>query len=81
MFSGIHYVTEEDFYEMVVTDDGEIWVNFWGVWVGTLKSTDHNFEIPVHLTSRFINAKVLAEHGYWNNSDILRAILESEKSN
>jgi hypothetical protein len=81
MFSDIHYVTDEDFYEMVVTDDGETWVNFWGVWVGTLKSTDQKFEIPVHLTSRFINAKVVAEHGYWNNSDIVRAILESERSN
>ncbi len=38
MFSDIQYVADEDFLEMVVTDDGESWVNFWGLWSAVLKA-------------------------------------------
>jgi hypothetical protein len=34
----------------------------------------------VHITARFINGKIIAEHGYWNNTDIVLAIRESESS-
>ncbi len=57
-------------YEMVVTDKGETWVNFWGLWRGTLKSNNKLYEIPVHLTARFVNGKIVRELGYWNTSSI-----------
>ena len=38
-FSERGFVKEEDEYEMVVTDKGETWVNFWGDWKGTLAAS------------------------------------------
>jgi hypothetical protein len=70
MFSNIHYVASEDYFEMVVTDDGETWVNFWGLWSAVLKANEQKFEIPVHVTARFENGKIVAEHGYWNSSEL-----------
>ena len=78
MFSGIHYVTEEDFFEMVVTDDGETWVNFWGLWSAVLKANGQKFEIPVHVTARFESGKIVAEHGYWNSSELALVLREIE---
>lgn len=70
LFSNVHYVASEDYFEMVVTDDGETWVNFWGLWSGVLKANEQKFEIPVHVTARFENGKIVAEHGYWNSSEL-----------
>jgi hypothetical protein len=78
MFSDIHYVADEDFFEMVVTDDGETWVNFWGLWSAVLKANGQKFEIPVHVTARFVDGKIVAEHGYWNSSEIALVLRELE---
>jgi len=78
MFSDIHYVADEDFFEMVVTDDGETWVNFWGLWSAVLKANKQKFEIPVHVTARFVDGKIVAEHGYWNSSEIALVLRELE---
>jgi len=80
LFSSMSYVAEEDFFEMVITDSGETWVNYWGLWKGTLKATGEEFEIPLHITLRFIDKKIVLEHGYWNNSDIALALAKLETS-
>ena len=64
---------EESEYEMVVTDKGETWVNFWGLWQGRLKANNQLYEIPVHLTAQFIDGKIVKEFGYWDNSPIILA--------
>lgn len=58
-------------YEMVVTDDGETWVNFWGYWEGTLKANNKKYVTPVHLTAKFIDGKIVREDGYWDNSKLM----------
>lgn len=80
MFSDIHYVADEDYYEMVVTDEDETWVNFWGLWSGTLKANGQKFEIPVHVTARFENGKIVEEHGYWNSAELALVLQELETS-
>src|SRR5690606_32882003 len=37
LFSSWDYLDNESEYEMVITDKGQTWVNFWGIWEGTLK--------------------------------------------
>ncbi len=80
MFSDMHYVADEDFFEMVVTDDGETWVNFWGLWSAVLKANEQKFEIPVHVTARFVDGKIVAEHGYWNSSELTLVLRDLETS-
>jgi len=69
---------EKEEYEMVVTDKGETWVNFWGLWKGTLKSNNKVYDIPFHLTARFIDGKIVEEYGYWNNAEIVTDLLKAE---
>ena len=68
IFSSWNFVPEESEYEMVVTDKGETWVNFWGLWQGRLTANNQLYEIPVHITCRFIDGKIVREIGYWDIS-------------
>lgn len=72
------WVVEKEEYEMVVTDDKETWVNFWGLWKGTMKSSNKEYHIPFHNTARFIDGKIVEEHGYWDNSEIISDLLQLE---
>jgi hypothetical protein len=76
MFS---WIIENEEFEMVVTDEGETWVNFWGLWKGTMRSTNKTYEIPIHNTARFIDGKIVREFGYWNNAEIVTDLLTAEQ--
>ena len=67
-------------YEMVVTDKGETWVNYWGVWSGTMKSTGKTYVIPFHNTAQFIDGKIVREDGYWDNSEIVTDMLKTPET-
>ncbi len=74
------FIKEGQEYEMVKTDDGKTWVNFWGTWQGTLKATGEKQEIQIHMTSQYMNGKVVESHGYWDSSPILNALRDYEES-
>ncbi len=80
-FSSYGFVPNESEYERVITDDGEMWVNFWGTWSGVLAATETRVEMPVHLTSKFIDGKIVEEHGYWNELILYMAFQEAEAMN
>ncbi|RIW18242.1 nuclear transport factor 2 family protein [Algoriphagus lacus] len=61
---------ENEAIEMVVDDKGETWVNYWGLWKGTMASTGKTYETPIHITAQFVNGKIVKEFGYWNNAPI-----------
>ncbi len=76
LFSSISF--DADDFEMVVTDEGETWVNYWGVWKATLKANGEKFEMPLHITQQFINQKIVLEYGYWNSSAVALALTKLE---
>lgn len=70
-FNSWEFVNGESEYEMVVTDKGETWVNFWGIWKGDFKPTQKTYTIPAHYTARFANGKIVKEFGYWDLSELM----------
>jgi hypothetical protein len=74
------WVIEKEEYEMVVTDKKETWVNFYGIWKGTMKTTKKMYEIPIHVTARFIDGKIVEEYGYWNNAEIVTDMLKTPET-
>lgn len=70
-FSSWTYVDEDSEYEMIVTDKGETWVNFWGLWKGVLKANGKTYDIPTHITAQFIDGKIVQEYGYWDISELV----------
>lgn len=73
-YSSRGFEDKDNFFEMVVTDKGENWVNFWGTWKCKLKSNGKEMEIPVHLTSQYKDGKIVKEYGYWDASEIVLAL-------
>ncbi|MAP55470.1 MAG: hypothetical protein CL605_11265 [Altibacter sp.] len=77
-YSSYGFVKDEGDIEMVVTDDGETWVNFWGVWEGTMTANNQTYKMPVHLTAQFIDGKVVKEYAYYDRSPIVLAQMEMQ---
>jgi hypothetical protein len=71
-----NYTNQEMFYEMITDDENQIWVYFWGTWVGTLSETGVTLEVPVHIASLMIDGKVVEEYGYYDTHEIQEAVKE-----
>lgn len=80
LFSSWNFVSKESEYEMVITDKGQTWVNFWGLWQGKLIANNVLYEVPVHVTIQFIDGKIVREHGYWDNSKLMFDIQKMQQS-
>lgn len=78
MFSSRAFSDKDPEYEMVLTDQGETWVNCWLDWEGTLAANNKAIKIPIHLTYRFINSKIIREVGMWDPTEIVLSIQEVE---
>ncbi|NAY90551.1 nuclear transport factor 2 family protein [Muricauda sp. JGD-17] len=65
-------------YEMVLTDDGETWVNCWLDWKGTLAANGKEMTIPIHLTYQFVDGKIVREYGYWDPTEIVMELQKIE---
>lgn len=70
------FVEEKGDSEMVVTDDGETWVNFWGLWRATLSGSDQPIDMPVHLTARFVDGKIVKQYDYYNVEIVTKRLEE-----
>ncbi|MFN3997366.1 hypothetical protein [Algoriphagus sp.] len=75
---------ENEAVEMVLDDKGETWVNYWGVWKGTMAANGKTYEVPIHITSQFVGGKIVKTYGYWDNSpiqmDAMALQIEAEKA-
>ncbi|WP_339917583.1 ester cyclase [Yeosuana marina] len=80
LFTSWKYNPESVEYEMVVTDKGETWVNFWGHWEANLKANGKRYVIPAHITAQFIDGKIVREDGYWDISKLMTDMQAIEAS-
>lgn len=61
-------------YEMITDDKGQRWVNFWGLWKGNLAINNKELVIPVHITTKFVDGKIVREYGYWDRSILMQEL-------
>ena len=64
------------YYEMIIDNDNEKWVNFWGTWEGNIDALDRDLKIPVHLTLQFVEGKIVEEHAFYNLVEYMQAMNE-----
>lgn len=79
-YSNRGFTNNEPEYEMVVTDDGEIWVNSWLEWKATLAANEKEITIPIHLTYQFVDGKIVRQVGYWDPTEVVMNLQEIEAS-
>jgi ketosteroid isomerase-like protein len=78
-YSERRFLEKDQEYEMVVTDKGHSWVNAWLDWRGTLKENGKVIDMPVHLTYRFVDGKIVTTYGYWDPTEIVLELQEIER--
>ena len=78
-FSKWDYIDDQSEYEMTVTDEGKTYVNFWGLWKGTLSANNKTYTIPAHISAQFVDGKIVKEFGYWDLSKIMLDMQEIQK--
>jgi hypothetical protein len=83
LFSSWDYEDADTEYEMTITDSGKTYVNFWGIWKGTLVANNKTYTIPVHISAQFVAGKIVKEYGYWDLSKLMldvQAMQQAEKT-
>ncbi|REE24766.1 hypothetical protein DFQ09_10372 [Winogradskyella pacifica] len=75
------FAKKDQDYEMVLTDDGHTWVNVWLDWQGTLKGNGKVIDMPVHLTYRFVDGKIVRIVGMWDPTEIVLGLQDIEAQN
>lgn len=72
------FLDKDQEYEMVVNDKGETWVNAWLDWQATIAATGKVVNMPVHMTFKIIDGKIVREYGYWDPTEIVLEMLKVE---
>jgi hypothetical protein len=57
-------------WESIITDDGQHWVHFWGVWKGANTATEKDYEIVVHVSMEVDNGKIVRQADIFNDTQI-----------
>jgi hypothetical protein len=78
--SSYSFDRDQDFLEMVIDDSNETWVNYWGLWKGTIAASGESFETPVHISSQFVDGKIVKVHGYWDSAPIQMALMKLQEA-
>lgn len=77
-YSKREFLEKDQEFEMVVTDDGETWVNAWLDWQATLAANGKVIDMPVHMTFHIIDGKIVRELGYWDPTEIVVELQQVE---
>lgn len=80
-YSSRGFIDDGQEIEMVIDDEGKTWVNFWATWKATLAANNEELTMPVHLTARFIDGKIVEDYGYWDPSEVFSKLQEIEALN
>lgn len=78
--SSYGFQDKDQYFERVVDDRGEVWVNVWANWEGTLKANDQKLIIPVHITAQFEGDKIVEEHAFYNMAEYAMAMMAIEEA-
>ena len=78
--SSYGFQDKDRYYERVIDDQGETWVNFWATWEGTLAANDQKLIIPVHVTFQFAGDKIVEEHAFYNMAEFAMAMMAIEEA-
>ena len=76
-YSSRGFLPEDQEFEMVTTDEGEVWVNSWLDWQATMAESGTVIDMPIHLTFQFIDGKIVKEIGLYDRTAIVLALQAS----
>lgn len=64
------YKVEAEYWQSLLDDEGDVWVSFWGVWVGHSDATNKDYEIPLHIVMQVVDNKIIQQIEFYNETEI-----------
>ncbi|NNC44724.1 MAG: nuclear transport factor 2 family protein [Winogradskyella sp.] len=74
MMSSYGFDREKEYMEMVLDKEDETWVYYWATHNGTFAANGESLAIPVHLAVQFVDGKIVAEHVYYDGTEMNKMI-------
>lgn len=78
----VKYTFEDITYEMIIKNNGDVWVSFWAKWRGQFTEDGKDVNLAVHNALCFVDTKIVYELGFWDNLPIYlaqQALLSKEQ--
>jgi len=75
-FSSYGFDKKDAYIEMVIDKEKETWVYYWAQHNGTMAANNKALSMPVHLAVQFADGKIVAEHIYFDGTEMNKAIEE-----
>ncbi len=75
-FSSYGFDKQEEHIEMVLDKENETWVYYWAPHNAIVAANKKELSNPVHLALRFVDGKIVAEHVYFDATEMNKAFEE-----
>ena len=75
-FSSYGFDKKDEFIEMVLDKEKETWVYYWAQHNATVAANKKELSTSVHLAVRFVDGKIVAEHVYFDGTQMNKAFEE-----
>jgi len=62
-----YYYYEDEIWEMIIQNDGENWVHFWGNFITKYSGDSIEISVPIHFAFSIVENKIVYEAGFWDN--------------
>ncbi len=73
-FASYGFDRGDEYIEMVIDKEKETWVYYWAQHEGTLAANNKQISFPVHLAVQFADGKIVAEHVYFDGTEMNKAL-------
>ncbi|WP_411768718.1 nuclear transport factor 2 family protein [Winogradskyella sp. A3E31] len=80
MMSSYGFDHSDDYIEMVLDKDDETWVYYWATHNGTFAANGKSLDLQVHLAVQFKDGKIVAEHVYYDATQMNKIVEEITQS-
>lgn len=75
-FSSYGFDKKDEYIEMVLDKEKETWVYYWAQHNATIAANKKELSNPVHLAVQFAGGKIVAEHVYFDGTEMNKAFEE-----
>lgn len=75
-FSSYGFDKKDAYTEMVLDKEKETWVYYWALHNATIAANKKELSFPVHLAVQFADGKIVAEHVYFDGTEMNKAFAE-----
>lgn len=64
------YTFETQTWMSIISDNGNHWVYFWGIWTAHSEATNKDYEMPVHVAMEIVDGKIVQQGEFYSSLEL-----------